>query len=58
MSVFDKDIIEQDTKLYKFCNRVKKWIKNEFLPCYRYHYGVLIFNNLDILINEYSNGNL
>lgn len=41
MSIFDKDIIEQDTKLHKFCNHVKKWVENEFLPCYRYHYGNL-----------------
>ena len=41
MSLFDKDIIEQETELEKFHNRVKKWIKNEFPSCFRYHYGNL-----------------
>lgn len=41
MSVFDKDIIEQESKFEKFYNRVKKWVENEFPQRYRYHYGNL-----------------
>ena len=65
MSIFDSNIIEQETKLEKFHNRVKKWVENEFPDCYRYHYGNLdnvsssfnrSFSNLDTvsLFEEYG----
>lgn len=41
MSLFDKNIIERETKLEKFYNRVKKWIKDEFPSCFKYHHGNL-----------------
>lgn len=49
MSLFDSNIIEQETKLEKFHNRVKKWIENEFPDCYRYHYG-----NLDNVSSSFN----
>ena len=41
MSLFDKDIIEQETKLEKFLKRATKWVEDEFPACYKYYHGNL-----------------
>ena len=41
MSIFSKDIIEQDTDLQLFYDRVWKWVKQEFYPAYMHYDGDL-----------------
>lgn len=41
MSIFDEDLVERETELQKFYNRVEKWIKKEFKPCFEFYRGDL-----------------